>query len=142
MLIASIRPLASGSGGGLAGDCHFDEGESWSVNRPATGTDLATVALHELGHGLGLDHSDVTTAVMYAYYEGERRELTDDDISGIQSIYGVRVLPHVIELFIDQADNKWKAFNLTEYTKAPPAAGDPHGYLADVPRADYRTSPA
>jgi acylphosphatase/peptidoglycan hydrolase-like protein with peptidoglycan-binding domain len=79
-----------GGGGSFAGDCHFDDAETWSVNTPPSGIDLPTVALHELGHGLGLDHSNVTSAVMYAYYGGPRRELTADDIAGIQSIYGAK----------------------------------------------------
>ena len=78
------------NGGDIAGDCHFDEAETWSVNTPPSGIDLPTVALHELGHGLGLAHSAVPSAVMYAYYGGPRRELTNDDIQGIQSIYGAR----------------------------------------------------
>ena len=78
------------NGGDIAGDCHFDEAETWSVNLPPSGIDLPSVALHELGHGLGLDHSEDTNAVMYAYYGGPRRELTDDDIAGIRSIYGAR----------------------------------------------------
>ena len=60
------------------------------MNTPPSGIDLATVALSRLGHGLGLAHSNVSSAVMYAYYGGPRRELTDDDIQGIQSIYGAR----------------------------------------------------
>ena len=39
------------NGGDIAGDCHFDEAETWSVSTPPTGTDLPTVALHELGWG-------------------------------------------------------------------------------------------
>ncbi|MDJ0357614.1 matrixin family metalloprotease [Paenarthrobacter sp. PH39-S1] len=73
---------------GIGGDCHFDEAETWSTNLPPAGTDLPTVALHELGHGLGLNHSEVKDSVMYAYYGGARRELTADDIAGIRSIYG------------------------------------------------------
>ncbi|MGH3943534.1 MAG: M10 family metallopeptidase domain-containing protein [Pseudonocardiaceae bacterium] len=75
-------------GGSFAGDLHFDEDETWTINTPPTGTDLATVALHEIGHGIGLDHSAVTTSVMYAFYGGERRELTPDDIAGVHAIYG------------------------------------------------------
>ncbi len=78
------------NGGAIAGDCHFDEAETWSVNSPPSGIDLPTVSLHELGHGLGLDHSAEPSAVMFAFYGGERRELTDDDIQGIVSIYGTR----------------------------------------------------
>ncbi|WP_448639414.1 matrixin family metalloprotease [Geodermatophilus sp. URMC 63] len=82
------------NGGDLAGDCHFDEAENWSVNTPPSGIDLPTVALHELGHGLGLNHSSVTSAVMFAFYGGPRRELTTDDIDGIRSIYGARFRWH------------------------------------------------
>ncbi|MEU2064782.1 matrixin family metalloprotease [Streptomyces sp. NPDC013455] len=78
------------SGGSLAGDCHFDEAETWSVNLPATGIDLPTVALHEFGHGIGLDHSAEKSAVMFAFYGGPRRELTEDDVAGVRSIYGTR----------------------------------------------------
>lgn len=67
------------------GDVHFDEAETWSTN--GTDFDLATVAVHELGHSLGLAHSTVSTAVMYPYYSGIRRELASDDIQGIQSLY-------------------------------------------------------
>lgn len=78
------------NGGAIAGDCHFDEAETWTVGDPVTGIDLDTVALHELGHGIGLDHSADTAAVMFAFYGGARRELHPDDVAGAQSIYGTR----------------------------------------------------
>lgn len=76
------------NGGDIAGDAHFDDAETWSVNLPATGIDLYTVAGHEFGHALGLAHSTVAGSLMYPYYGGPHRNLTDDDIAGIQSIYG------------------------------------------------------
>jgi len=78
------------NGGAIAGDLHFDDAETWTRNLPPSGTDLDTVALHEAGHTLGLDHSSDTSAVMYAYYNGPRRSLTADDIAGIRSLYGTR----------------------------------------------------
>ncbi|XHF22954.1 matrixin family metalloprotease [Corallococcus exercitus] len=78
------------NGGDIAGDAHFDEAETWSVNIPATGFDLMSVAAHEFGHSLGLDHSSIAGALMEAVYTGPHRFLHADDIAGIQSIYGRR----------------------------------------------------
>jgi hypothetical protein len=43
--------------------------------------------LHELGHGMGLNHSDVPGAVMMAYLNRARNELTQDDINGIRDVW-------------------------------------------------------
>lgn len=52
--------------------------------------DVEAVLLHEVGHALGMGHSESPDAVMYG--EGERgdiskRELTEDDVVGVQSLY-------------------------------------------------------
>lgn len=78
-------------GGVHAGKCHYDEGEQWASD-PSQGIDLQTVALHEIGHIIGLDHSNVGGAVMFPTYAGERRALTPDDIAGAQALYGKRGL--------------------------------------------------
>jgi peptidoglycan hydrolase-like protein with peptidoglycan-binding domain len=76
--------------GNIAGDAHFDEDETWTVNIPvpANTIDLVTVAAHEFGHSLGLAHSSVAGALMFPSYSGPQRFLAQDDIDGIQSIYG------------------------------------------------------
>jgi len=81
------------NGGEIAGDIHFDESEPWTTVTPPSGIDLLTVALHEAGHALGLEHSKDPNAVMYAYYSGIRRELAPDDIRRIQSLYGAPLMP-------------------------------------------------
>ena len=74
--------------GNLAGDAHFDEDERWSLDIPASGTDLTTVAAHEFGHSLGLAHSNVQGALMFPFYDGPNRRLHDDDVAGIRQLYG------------------------------------------------------
>ncbi|KAL5805494.1 hypothetical protein ACOSQ4_028229 [Xanthoceras sorbifolium] len=52
--------------------------------------DLATVALHEIGHLLGLGHSEVEGAIMWpAITVGSTKGLHRDDIEGIRVLYNV-----------------------------------------------------
>src|SRR5271166_4358030 len=74
------------NGGTDAGDIFLNSTASWQIN---TDYDLETVAIHEFGHALGLGESQITTACMYAYYNGMKQSLTSDDIAGIQSVWGV-----------------------------------------------------
>lgn len=76
--------------GALAGDLHFDDAETWTTNNPPTGIDFLSVAIHEIGHTLGLNHSSVNGAIMFAFYGGIKQNLHADDQAGIASIYGNR----------------------------------------------------
>jgi len=86
-----------GEGGTLAhaffpvfgGDAHFDDDEDWTVNTPR-GTSLLMTASHELGHSLGLSHSNVRRSLMAPFYRGYEKDvkLDEDDIKGIQALYG------------------------------------------------------
>lgn len=70
------------------GRVHFDDDELWTDTLISLGKDFASVALHELGHTLGLGHSNDPFAVMFPFFMVRRRSLGQDDIAGIQSIYG------------------------------------------------------
>jgi uncharacterized protein YraI len=75
--------------GSLAGDLHIDDDETWVVAQPGQPWEihLVTVVMHEVGHSLGLDHTNDGNALMYPEYTGPKG-LGQDDIAGIQSLYG------------------------------------------------------
>lgn len=63
----------------------FDNSETWA---PFGETDLSfyAVAVHEIGHVLGLDHVSDATEIMNAYVASDR--LGDGDVAGARLIYG------------------------------------------------------
>lgn len=70
------------------GRLHFDAEENWRSYVEKGAYDLQTIALHELGHILGLAHTPNPKALMYPYFEpGERKDLNEDDIRGIRALY-------------------------------------------------------
>jgi hypothetical protein len=84
----------------IAGDIAFNTGQVFNINSTY---DLFTVAAHEFGHALGLDHSSSTTAAeMYPNYNGIKPNLNSDDIAGIRNIYSDN-LPRAQDAFDAQS---------------------------------------
>ncbi|KAK1432824.1 hypothetical protein QVD17_09725 [Tagetes erecta] len=74
------------------GRFHYNADMPWSVG-PASDPnafDLWSLALHEIGHLLGLGHSNDQGASMKSgIFRGEIRGLNQDDIQGIRVLYGL-----------------------------------------------------
>jgi Matrixin len=86
LAFAFLPPPANG--GTSAGDIFFNTNMSWQLN--ATTYDLMTVAIHEFGHALGMNHSASSTAAMWPAYTGAKQVLSTDDTAGIRTIYNSR----------------------------------------------------
>jgi hypothetical protein len=52
--------------------------------------ELLPLAMHEIGHALGLAHSDLLASIMTSFDNG-LRSLQADDIAAIQAVYGARI---------------------------------------------------
>ncbi len=71
-------------------DVLFNDALSWDVYDGALAAadhDFRRVAVHELGHALGLDHETSASAIM-APFEGDIETPTGDDLAGVTALYG------------------------------------------------------
>lgn len=75
----------------------FDRSEQWSDTPSERGILLLNVACHEIGHLLGLEHSQVRGALMAPFYDpGIAKPQRVDDVARIVALYGVpRTVPPV-----------------------------------------------
>jgi hypothetical protein len=93
--VAKAQAYFPVSGGNLAGDVEFDNGDPWQEVGTLSVPDILGAAIHEIGHTLGLHHTDDSTANMYWIFHRfaglGTGQLFPDDLAGIQSIYGAGV---------------------------------------------------
>lgn len=92
----TCRSSFDGWGGTLAhayhpedGRLHFDDSETFGDGNSLLQYDYLEVAAHEIGHILGMSHSQTKESLMYPYYQGNSPvKLFQDDIDGIQAHMG------------------------------------------------------
>ena len=103
---------------GLAGDVHFDNGNSWGLFQSGNEFDVIEVMLHELGHSLGLGHETTLDAIMNPIIGGRFSGLgtgflLQDDIDGIQALYGdgvgsvTPIQPYLVDTIVDEDDGNY-----------------------------------
>lgn len=70
-------------------DVDINANYSWNNGAASGAYDVQSVFLHEMGHSVGLGHSEYSNAVMYRYVYTNtlRRSLASDDINGVKYLY-------------------------------------------------------
>lgn len=70
------------------GEIRFDTVETWSLSKSHdAAANFYALALHEIGHIIGFDHSDESDTIMFPVI-GEAITLSAADIAGAQQLYG------------------------------------------------------
>ena len=101
----NVHSELSGSSGGVLAFTETPISDGWRIRyysswtwqdgpgNVSSGIDLQGVACHEIGHSLGLGHSNVGGATMQPAISGTgvgQRSISSDDIAGVQQIYSVK----------------------------------------------------
>ncbi len=79
----------------LGGDVEYDHGDRWQEVGTLSVPDILGATVHELGHSLGLGHTNDEDANMYWIFIRSNglgtAALMQDDINGIRAVYGAGV---------------------------------------------------
>lgn len=115
-------PVSSGSDGAIRGaDIILNANVSWTPDG------LDGILTHEIGHGIGLGHSDVQSSVMFAnpYHDAQYiRTLRGDDAQGCASLYGANPMA-----MVNRTMNWAESFYSNLLKSGPAPDGTYNGYL-------------
>ena len=91
-------------------DVLFNYDLVWSTTGHPDYPDLQTIAVHEFGHVVGLDHVDDPNAVMYPYGADGliKRDLSPDDEDLIRECYGSEDFAQGVRKFVAKEPAAWK----------------------------------
>ncbi|XP_055684076.1 72 kDa type IV collagenase-like [Lutzomyia longipalpis] len=94
ILAHAFYPYEMGSYGG---DIHFDSDENWTRSENITNGEInfLSVAVHELGHSLGLGHSPIYNSIMFPYYRPTHSTPITLDFDDILAMYNLYVRVHL-----------------------------------------------
>ncbi|XP_026431583.1 metalloendoproteinase 1-MMP-like [Papaver somniferum] len=72
------------------GRIYFDAGDKWSTHPESDTMDFESVAAHEIGHLLGLEHIFEKNTIMYPVFEpgSTKRQVQVNDVKALRAIYG------------------------------------------------------
>jgi len=95
---------------------HFDATCAWG-----TEASLEFAALHEVGHVLGLDHTEHSRSLMYVAAEEGQAQLGAGERAGIATLYGGDLAPHPSDLWVRSGDGSQRVLL---WRAAPPETTD------------------
>ena len=79
---------------GLPGDMHIDDDDDWSGENKQM---LLGTVVHEIGHIIGLKHSQDIQSVMYPVSTTADKPFGQDDKDGVNALYGRPVICHFLQ---------------------------------------------
>ena len=97
----------------------MDSSERWTINS-GRGTNLLQTLTHEIGHSLGLSHSDVRDSVTAPFYRGFTPSFS---LASEDGSYGQLFHSNKIDAIFRTADNSSYVFLGSQYWKRRSSAG-------------------